>query len=102
MSQRVQECHQVLRFAPASDGVRGRMPVCADGTRRQGLGLHLEIDFGIAVGRLKRHVPEPRAIRVDVHAGSEEVDRSAMANHVRAGSFRGERRHLCGGPPRDA
>lgn len=49
------------------------MRVAEDRARRQSLGLHLEIDFGISIGRGERDVTEPRADGVGVHARAEEV-----------------------------
>ena len=48
------------------------MIVADDRARRQCLGLHLEVDFGIAVGGCERDVTEPRADGVDIHAGAEQ------------------------------
>jgi hypothetical protein len=47
--------------------------VSDDRARREGLGLHLEVDFGIAVGGFKRDVTEPCADGVDVDAGTKQV-----------------------------
>jgi hypothetical protein len=49
------------------------MIVSDDRARRQYLGLHLEVDFGIAVGGFERDVTEPCPDGVDVNAGAEQV-----------------------------
>ena len=50
-----------------------------DCTGLQGLRLHFQIHFGVAVGRLQGDMAEPGADGVDVDAGAEEVNGGGMA-----------------------
>src|ERR1700687_3324938 len=72
--------------------------VVDDRTRCQCLGLHLEVDFGIAVGRFEGDVTEPRSDRIDVHASAKEVDGRGVPHRMRADSFDVERGHPYGRP----
>ena len=75
-----------------------RPSVVDDRTRGQCLGLHLEVDFGIAVGGFEGDVTEPRSDRIDVHASAKEVDGRGVPNRMRADSFGIERGHPFGSP----
>src|SRR5712691_13376356 len=74
------------------------MIVSGDRARRQCLGLHLEVDFGIAVGGFERDVTESRTDGVDVHAGAEQVYGRCVAYRMGTDSLRVERGHSCGSP----
>jgi len=67
---------------------------------RQGLGFHLQVNLGIDMRGLQRHVSQPRADRIDIHPGSQEMHgrrmsvmpRTALAPHqchVGAASYGG-------------
>jgi hypothetical protein len=60
----------------------------------QSLGFHLQIHFCINVGRVDRHMPEPGADGVDVHAGTEQVSGRGMSNGVGTYPFSRQRGHL--------
>ena len=90
-----EEGHQLAVGMPSRRGPRlGVRPV--DGARLQGLGLHLQIDLGVSVGRLEGDVAEPRTNRVDVHSGTKEMHGGRMANGVRADLLVPQRRHFLG------
>ena len=40
---------------------------------REGLSFHLQVNLGIDMGRVERHVPEPRADGIDIYPGTEEM-----------------------------
>ena len=50
-----------------------------DRTFRECLGLAGEIDLRVHVRGVDRHVPEPRADRVDVDTGTQEVGRGRVS-----------------------
>ena len=50
-----------------------------------------EIDLGVDVGRIERHVAKPGANRVDVDAGAEQMDGRGMSDHVWAHPLRAQR-----------
>ena len=49
------------------------------GARLQGLRLHLQVHFGVAIGGFEGRMSQPRADRVDVDAGAQQVDGGGMA-----------------------
>ena len=73
--QRLQKCHQGGVDSPVFHGYR----VSCDIAFCQSLGLHLQVELGIDVGGVDRGMPQPRPDRVDIHAGTQEKDRSGMA-----------------------
>ena len=64
---------------------------------RQGLGLHLQVHFGVDVGGIQRDVAQPGADRIDVHAGPEQVDGGGVPKGVCAHVLRLQRLHAAGG-----
>ena len=62
-------------------------------------GLHLQIDFGIHVGRAETHMTQPGSNSVDIHTRSKQVGGGRVANRVRTYAFlrqgRQYRRHMC-------
>ena len=48
----------------------------------QGLGLHLQIDFDVNVGRVERDMPEPGADGVDINASAKQVRDRGMSNSL--------------------
>ncbi len=69
-----EEGHQVAVRMPVRRGL-GHGIRFGDRACLQCLGLHLQVDLGVAIGGLKGDVPEPGADRIDVNAGTEEVYR---------------------------
>ena len=78
--ERVQKRHQrrIIAPPPLRCACIRNLAFC------QSLGLPLQIDFCIDVGRVQRNMAEPRANGVEVHAGAEQVRGRRMANRVRA------------------
>src|SRR5712691_6941142 len=90
--QRPQESEHIRLFTPAFSGLAYRWFAM-----REGLGLHLQIDFGIDIGRVERDMSQPSADRVDVHSRSEEVDGRGVTDRVCAHFLPGERGYLASG-----
>ena len=63
-------------FVVPPDGRAAR--VRQDGTLRERLGLGVEIDLRVHVGRIDRDMPEPRADGIDVDTSAQEVGRGRM------------------------
>jgi hypothetical protein len=61
--------------------------LCADLTLAESFGFRLQIDFRVEVGSAQRHVPEPPADGVDVHASAEQVGRCRVPDGVGADPF---------------
>ena len=53
----------------------------------QCFGLHLQINFSINVGSIKRHVPQPGTDCVNIDARAEEVDCRCVSNGMGADFF---------------
>src|SRR5437899_539774 len=58
----------------------------------QSLGFHLEIDLRVDVRRVERDVAEPGANRVDVNAGTQQMDGRCVANHMGTDALGAQRR----------
>ena len=76
-SQGVQERHQSLVFPPWPSWPRFRHIA-----KRNRLGLHLEIDFGVDIGGADRGMAKPRTDRIDVHACKNHVAGRRMPQHM--------------------
>jgi hypothetical protein len=61
----------------------------------KGLGLHLQINLGIYVGRAQAHVAQPGSNRVDVHASAKEVGCGRVTDRVGSHTFLRHGRQLC-------
>src|SRR3990172_8557907 len=80
---------------------RGVLTPRSDTSRRSGdrlclgdrLPLHLEVDCGVAVGRVDAGVPEPMADGGEIDSGLEEMDGRGMAHRVRVKTLTSEARH---------
>ena len=64
--------HQRGVFGPPP----ARLSIAGDSKPRQGVGLHLQINFGVNVGRIDGDVTKPRPYGIDIDAGSKQVGRS--------------------------
>ena len=74
--QRAQEVHQLGLIPPVRTGRAGGGGL----TFRQGFGFGFEIDLGIDIRGLLRHMPQPSADRVDVNARAQKVSRRGMTD----------------------
>ena len=86
--QSTEELHEAGVVAPPFAGGRG-----LDRAEGQRLGLHLQVGFGVDVGRAEGDMAEPGADGVDVHAGAEQVRRRGVPEGVWTDAFSRERRH---------
>lgn len=66
-------------------------------TRGQRLGFHLQINFGIDVGRIDGDVAEPRADGIDVHTGAKEMSGRRVADSMWADALSDQGRSFFAG-----
>ena len=45
----------------------------------QCLGLHLQVHFGVDMGRIQRRVSQPAADGVDIHTSSQQMDGACVS-----------------------
>jgi hypothetical protein len=81
-SQRLQEADDAGVLMPLLG-----MASLRDIAMSQCLGLHLQIHFGVDMGRIQRHVPQPAADGVDIHTRSQQMDGACVPNRVRTDPF---------------
>ena len=75
MLQRAQERHQFRILPPPPF-----WSACiADFALGESFGFRFQVDFRVDVGCVQRHMPEPGANGVDVHAGAEQVGRCRVS-----------------------
>src|SRR6266849_10335210 len=82
--QTPKELHQVRIAPPFQSGVRGLDSGVAGGERPR---FHCHVGFSIDIGCVHRHVAQPRANRIDVHASAKQVSCRGVPNGVRAHSL---------------
>ena len=69
--------------------------VCLDFTQCQGLGFHLQVDLGIDIRRLQGHVSQPGPNRIDVDAGTQQMNGGRVSDRMRTHPFGRQRGQLC-------
>ena len=89
--ERFQERHEIWLISPRRRMVRSKNLAVV-----QRFGLHFKIDLCIDVGGIERHMAQPRANGVDIHAGPEEMNGRGMPYGVGAHAFLMKRRYFVG------